>query len=109
MTQQSDLPHDFLSEKALIGSLLIDNRAFDEITDIQLSLEDFYHPQYGVIFDAINDLAVSSEPFDLISVCAKLTDMGKLEAVGGQSALIFIIILKLLKINQLYVKLFVTR
>jgi replicative DNA helicase len=88
MTQQSDLPHDFLSEKALIGSLLIDNRAFDEITDIQLSLEDFYHPQYGVIFDAINDLAVSSEPFDLISVCAKLTDMGKLEAVGGQTALI---------------------
>jgi replicative DNA helicase len=85
--KSADLPHDFLGEKALIGSLLIDNAAFDEITDIQIAPNDFYHPQYGQIFRAIDELAVADMPFDLVSVSAKLSDMGKLEVVGGQAAL----------------------
>ena len=88
MNQPVELPHDFLAEKAFVGSLLIDNSAFDEITDIQLTPEDFYHPHYGIIFTAINDLAVQSMPFDLVSVSAKLSDLGKLEVIGGQAALI---------------------
>lgn len=88
MNQTVELPHDFLAEKALVGSLLIDNAAFDEITDIQLGPEDFYHPHYGIIFNAINDQAVSSLPFDLVSVSAKLSDLGKLEVIGGQNALV---------------------
>ena len=88
MESQNELPHDFLAEKALIGSLIIDNRSFDEITDIQLAPEDFYHPQYGFIFKAIMEQAIDDKPFDLVSVCARLTDMGKLENVGGQSTII---------------------
>jgi replicative DNA helicase len=88
MDYQNELPHDFLAEKALIGSLIIDNRAFDEITDLQINPEDFYHPQYGFIYKAISDLAIDDKPFDLVSVCARLTDMGKLESIGGQTAII---------------------
>jgi replicative DNA helicase len=88
MDHQVELPHDFLAEKALIGSLIIDNTAFDEITDLQIAPEDFYHPQYGTIFKAINDLAIEDKPFDLVSTCARLTDMGKLESIGGQSAIL---------------------
>lgn len=86
-----ELPHDLLAEKALIGCLLIDNATFDEITDVNLVKEDFYHPQYGVIFQGIKELAVDSKPFDLVSICAKLNDMGKLENVGGQAQVIEII------------------
>jgi replicative DNA helicase len=85
---QNQLPHDFNAEKAVLGSLLIDNRSFDEIIDIGLRAEDFYHPQYGMIFDAMKDLHTTSEPLDLVTVSSKLTDMGKLEKVGGQSALV---------------------
>ena len=84
MEKNLDLPHDYLAEKAVIGSLIIDNGAFDEITELQLSPKDFYNPQYSLIFDAINNLAVSDKPFDLVSVCAKLADMAKLETIGGQ-------------------------
>lgn len=91
MAKNHELPHDLLTEKALIGCLLIDNKSFDEISDVGLSSSDFYNPQLGVIFEAIHTLAVQSKPFDLITVCSKLTDLGKLELVGGQSALVEII------------------
>ena len=78
-----DLPHDLLAEKALIGCLVVDNQSFDSITDLNIVEEDFYHPQYGTIYRGIKDLHIENKPFDLVSLCAKLTDMGKLEAVGG--------------------------
>ena len=34
MDTSKQLPHDLLAEKAFIGCLLIDNRSFDEVTDI---------------------------------------------------------------------------
>ena len=88
---QKDLPHDLLAEKALVGCLVIDNKSFDSITDLNIDEEDFYHPQYGTIFRAIKEQHIDSKPFDLVSICAKLTDMGKLEAVGGQSMVLQII------------------
>lgn len=83
-----ELPHDFTAEKAVLGSLLIDNRAFDEISDLGLKGEDFYHPQYAMIFEAMRDLHVGSQPFDLVTVSSKLNDLGRLERVGGQNALV---------------------
>jgi replicative DNA helicase len=91
MSSNKELPHDLLAEKALIGCLLIDNKSFDQITDLNISEDDFYHPQYGIIFNAIKDLSIDSKPFDLVSSCAKLTDMGKLETVGGQGAILELI------------------
>lgn len=90
-SQSTQLPHDFLAEKAFIGCLLIDNKAFDEITDIAIESNDFYHPHYQIIFSGIKDLALESRPFDLVSICSKLQDMGKLEVVGGQGAILELI------------------
>lgn len=83
-----ELPHDFTAEKAVLGSLLIDNRSFDEISDLGLAADDFYHPQYGMIFEAMRELHVASQPFDLVTLSSKLNDLGRLERVGGQSALV---------------------
>lgn len=85
-----ELPHDINAEKALLGCLLIDNSALDEISDVNLVPEDFYHPQYGIIFQAIKDLYLESMPFDIVTVSSRLNDHGKLERIGGQSALVAI-------------------
>ena len=82
-----DLPHDLLAEKAFLGCLLIDNRAFDDVVDLGIRPEDFYHPQYSTIFSAIYGLATDSRPFDMVSTCAQLQDMGKLEVIGGQTGI----------------------
>lgn len=86
----NELPHDIGAEKALLGCLLIDNQSFDEISDINLNAEDFYHPQYAIIFTAIKDLHLEAQPIDIITVSSKLNDHGKLERVGGQTALVTI-------------------
>ncbi|MGK0367689.1 MAG: replicative DNA helicase [Thermoproteota archaeon] len=91
METSNELPHDLLAEKSLLGCLLIDSSAFDEISDIKLAREDFYHPQYGMIHEAIFDLARSQKPIDYVSVCAKLTDMGFLDTIGGQSTVLELI------------------
>jgi replicative DNA helicase len=86
----NELPHDLLAEKALIASLIIDNRSFDEISDFGLTANDFYHPQYGMIFSAILDLAIANVPYDIVSLCSKLNDLGKLEKVNGQAGIVAI-------------------
>jgi replicative DNA helicase len=83
-----ELPHDFAAEKAVLGCLLIDNRSFEEISDLSLKPEDFYHPQYGIIYGAMWDLHSDSQPLDMVTVSSKLNDAGRLEKVGGQSALV---------------------
>lgn len=87
---RNELPHDLGAEKALLGCLLIDNKSYDEISDINLENTDFYHPQYAIIFQAIKDLYMDGMPFDIVTVASKLNDHGKLERIGGQSALISI-------------------
>ena len=88
MSAPREFPHDLITEKSLLACLLIDGAAFDEITDIGVVKDDFFHPQYGFIFDAIHMLAISSEPIDYVSVCSKLGDKGKLEVVGGSQAIV---------------------
>ncbi|WPU64426.1 replicative DNA helicase [Peredibacter starrii] len=90
MAGPNELPHDLSAEKALLGCLLIDNSSFDEISDVNLMPDDFYHPQYGIIFSVIKDLHMESMPFDIVTVSSKLNDHGKLEKVGGQGALVAI-------------------
>lgn len=89
--ESQELPHDLLAEKALLGCLLVDNSSAEEIQDLALVQEDFYHPRYGTIYSCIWDLYADNKPFDMVSVCSKLTDMGKLESVGGQASILDLI------------------
>jgi len=84
----SDLPHDLLSEKSLLGCLLVDSSALDDVSDLALAADNFYHPQYGIIFQAVKDVFLASRPIDYVTVCSRLSEVGKLELVGGQTAIL---------------------
>lgn len=90
-TTKNELPHDLLAERSLIGCLMIDQMAFDQVIETQLAAEDFYDPKLAVVFTAIRDLRFQSVVIDFISVCSRLNDMGKLEWLGGQSFVLDII------------------
>ena len=53
MSEKGELPHDLLAEKSLLGCLIIDNLSYDDLSDLKIEKTDFYHPQYGMIFEAI--------------------------------------------------------
>ena len=80
-----ELPHDLLAEKSLLSCLLIDGQSVDEISDLAIKQEDFYHPQYGKVFAAIEELSFENRPIDYVTVCSKLQDKGELESLGGQT------------------------
>jgi len=69
-------------EEAVIGALLIDKDALNEVIDI-LKPEVFYVDAHGIIFRAINQLFESSKPIDLLTVAQQLRKNGELELVGG--------------------------
>lgn len=81
---QKEFPHDLLAEKSLIGCLIIEGTAFDEISDLKISRDDFYDSRYGMVFEGISDLAIANKPVDYVTVCSRLTEKGFLEPVGGQ-------------------------
>lgn len=78
------LPNDQIAERALLGCLLADGSAFDEISDIDLSPEDFYSPRHATLYEVMKDLFEGDEPVDYITVVGRLTTAGKLEEIGGQ-------------------------
>lgn len=86
-----EMPHDLLAEKSLIGCLLIDSYSYDQVTEVQLLPEDFYDAKFGTIYSAIRDLHFQSIVVDFVSVSSKLSDMNRLEWLGGQSFILDLI------------------
>ena len=82
-----ELPHDLISEKALLGCLLMDGQSFDQISDLRLEARDFYSPKHGIIYEAIAELSIENSSVDYISLQGRLGDRGKLESIGGVSFL----------------------
>ena len=85
--QTRELPHDLLAERSLLGCLIIDGQSFDEISDLKIDADDFYHPKYGSIYNAVKGLAMDHQPVDYVTVSSKLNEAGKLDEVGGTQAL----------------------
>jgi replicative DNA helicase len=76
------LPSDIQSERAVIGSALIDRDAIVAV-DGWLMPEFFYLEQNAIIYSAIQTVYRRKIPPDVVSVQNELQRIGKLEAVGG--------------------------
>ena len=75
-------PHSVEAEQALLGGLLLDAVAWDNIADV-VTREDFYRPDHQLIFEAIANLIGESKPCDVVTVSQELERTGKLEHAGG--------------------------
>ena len=61
------MPHSTESEQSVLGAMMLDSQAIITAGEI-LTGEDFYNAQYGIIFDAMQELAASGRPVDLITL-----------------------------------------
>jgi replicative DNA helicase len=75
-------PHSVEAEQAVLGGLLLDGAAWDNVADA-ITQEDFYRPDHGLIFGAIGTLAGDNKPCDVVTVSQHLERLGQLEAAGG--------------------------
>jgi replicative DNA helicase len=75
-------PHSVEAEQAVLGGLMLDTQAWDQVGD-SVGSEDFYRPDHRLIFEAIADLVTESKPADVVTVSERLESRGKLADVGG--------------------------
>ena len=75
-------PQSIEAEASLFSAILIDDRVLNEVLEI-LRPSDFYKSAHQKIFEAMIDLFQNEEPVDLVTLANRLSDTGKLEAVGG--------------------------
>lgn len=82
-----NLPCHPESERSVLGAMLRSRDA--ALLAIEtLQPDDFYDPANREIYAAMQVIAASSAPIDLVTLDAELTHRGKLEAVGGAAYLI---------------------
>jgi|TARA_A100001391_G_scaffold190377_1_gene162676 replicative DNA helicase len=79
-------PHSIEAEQSVLGGLLLDNAAFDRVTDL-LGDDDFYRYDHRLIWQHITRLISLTRPADVVTVHESLSSAGKAEELGGLSYL----------------------
>lgn len=76
-------PHSIDAEQSVLGGLMLDNRAWDDIAD-RLNENDFYRHDHRVIFRTMAKLSAQDKPLDLLTVSEALRELHELENAGGE-------------------------
>jgi replicative DNA helicase len=79
-------PQNLEAEQGVLGSMLLDRDAIARVVE-GIRPEDFYRDAHRVVYAAMLELFEKGEPVDLITVTNRLSDMGKLEDIGGATYL----------------------
>ncbi len=75
-------PHSLEAEQSVIGGLMLDNRAWDEVADI-INENDFYRHDNALILRAIDALAQDTQPYDVVTISEWLGARNELDSIGG--------------------------
>lgn len=67
------MPNSLEAEQSVIGAMIMDKDAIVTAMEMLIS-EDFYHQQYGILFDSMVELFNKSLPVDLITLQNKLKE-----------------------------------
>jgi len=75
-------PHSVEAEQSVLGGLMLDNPAWDKISDFIME-EDFYRRDHRLIFRAVSGLVEKSSPYDVVTLSEWLEKVGELDNAGG--------------------------
>ena len=81
------MPHSLEAEQSVVGSMIMDRDAILTASEM-LVRDDFYHQQYGILFETITELFNSGDAVDIITLQNRLREksvppeISSLEYVG---------------------------
>ena len=73
-------PNSIEAEQSVIGSMIMDKDAISTALEILIK-EDFYHKQYGVVYESMVELYNEGKPVDLVTLQSKLKEKDVPESV----------------------------
>ncbi len=79
-------PNNIDSERALLGSIMLRPEAIHEIMEI-IQANAFYSEKHRIVFQSMNELFSKSEPIDLLTLSARLTEKNQIDQIGGANYL----------------------
>ncbi len=79
-------PYSEDAEKAVLGSILMDNDAMLKVYDL-LKNEDFYFEKHQIIWDTMSKHYTMHKPIDILTLSNSLEEQKELEIAGGLSYL----------------------
>lgn len=77
-------PQDLVAERSVLGSILLDQRCYDEICEV-LKGDHFYSDVHRSVYSTIAGMIDNGKPVDSITIADKLDANGLLDEVGGVS------------------------
>jgi len=75
-------PHSIEAEQSVLGGLMLDAAAWDQIAD-RVIAEDFYRHDHRLIFEAVAGLIGRGQPCDAVTLSGYLDSLGVGEQIGG--------------------------
>ena len=80
------VPQNLEAERALLGSILLDNSALNTVLET-LGKDDFYSEAHRITFERMVDLSERNRTIDLVTLSEELAKEGLLEKAGGAAYL----------------------
>lgn len=75
-------PHSLEAEQSVLGGLMLDNQAWDNVSD-RLVSDDFYRYEHRLVFNVMTHLAEAGQPLDVVTLSEALDGRDQLDTVGG--------------------------
>lgn len=85
-TPAKTLPHDLACEASVLGGVILHNEVLTDLEELET--DDFYHYPHMVVWEAIRNLEAASKPVDIVTLEHEIAKHGKLDAIGGNAALL---------------------
>ena len=80
------VPHNLEAERALLGSILLDNSALNLALE-GVGKDDFFSEAHRIAFDKMIAISEKNRTIDLVTLCEELSKEGQIEKVGGAAYL----------------------
>jgi len=79
-------PHSIEAEQSVLGGIMLDNRALDQIAD-RIREADLYRYDHRLIYRVMLKLSNQNKPLDVLTVAESLREINELENAGGEAYL----------------------
>ena len=79
---RSPLPSNEEAERAVLGSILIENSSINQVLEILIA-EDFYNENHSKIMSCMIDLDRESNAIDVLTLYEWMSSKGIIEEIGG--------------------------
>src|SRR5208283_5072717 len=80
------VPHNLEAERALLGSILLDNSALNMALEV-VGKDDFFSEAHRITFEKMVDISEKNRTIDLVTLSEELSKDGQTEKAGGAAYL----------------------